>query len=204
MNRPDTRDRFTGTAIALFEDNIDTDRILPARYLKELTFDNYGEYVFESDRDAARAIESAHPFDDPATRQAKILISRANFGTGSSREGAPQALMRWGIQVIIAVSFGEIFRGNAAAIGVPCLTIATDDVEEIAQLLHDAPGTVVEVSLGALELAASGKRWPLQLDETQRTMFRTGTWDTLGTLLTTLDDVRSAASRMPYLNAWTN
>lgn len=202
MTKPNTRDMFSGTAIALYEDNIDTDRILPARYLKELTFDNYGKHVFESDRAAAAHAGSLHPFDDPSKNDARILISRTNFGTGSSREGAPQALMRWGIEVIIAVSFGEIFRGNASTIGVPCLTINIDHVEQIAQLVQNAPDTTVSVSLDTLTCAASNQHWPLHIDETQRAMFRAGSWDTLSTLLTTLDDVDNTAKRMPYLNGW--
>jgi 3-isopropylmalate/(R)-2-methylmalate dehydratase small subunit len=204
MNNSNIRDQFTGTAITLSEDNIDTDRILPARYLKELTFDDYGTHVFESDRAAAKAVGSVHPFDDHDKRSATILLSRSNFGSGSSREGAPQALMRWGIQVIIAVSFGEIFRGNASTIGVPCLTIAPSHAEQIACLLHDAPATSLQVSLDTLDVAAGDQRWPIQLDETQRRMFRTGKWDTLSTLLTSLDDVRNVADQMPYLHAWAN
>ncbi len=199
MSASTIREEFTGSAIMLFEDNIDTDRILPARYLKELSFDGYGRHVFESDRSAAGG---SHPFDDPANRGAKVLVSRTNFGTGSSREGAPQALMHWGIEIVIAVSFGEIFRGNAAAIGVPCVTITPADIDELAQVLRDKPGATVSISLDDMRVTVTGRSWPVRLDETQREMFRSGNWDTLSVLLTALDGVRAVAHRMPYLNAW--
>lgn len=196
------RDRISGRAIVFHEDGVNTDRIIPSRYLKELTFDDLGKYVFIGDRTNATAAGDVHPFDAPENQGARILIAGANFGAGSSREAAPQALTRWGIDVIIAVSFGEIFRGNSAAIGVPCPTVDARDYERICARIAADPAVEVTMSLTDMTVSIADEQWPLQLNETQRAMFRSGSWDTLSLLLEGAEQARTVAARLPYLTGW--
>ena len=128
-------DRIEGSGIPLRGDNIDTDRIIPARFLKAITFDGLGDHVFEDDRAAL----ADHPFSNPVYRQAKVLLANENFGSGSSREHAPQALKRWGIEACVGESFSEIFRGNSLAIGLACVTVSREAVEQLMSLVEAAP-----------------------------------------------------------------
>ncbi len=127
---------ISGTAVPLLLDDIDTDRIIPARYLRCVSFDGLGEHAFKDDRQQ----DSAHPFDSEHHAEASILISGRNFGCGSSREHAPQALMRWGIQAIVAESFAEIFFGNCTGLGIPCVTAARADLANVATAVQDCIG----------------------------------------------------------------
>ena len=134
-------DRVAGTAIPLRGNNIDTDRIIPARYLKAITFDGLGEHAFEDDRGSM----PNHPFANPAYAGASILIVNENFGSGSSREHAPQALMRWGIGACVGQSFSEIFLANATTIGLPCLTASGGDIESLMKMAEDEPAAKPKV-----------------------------------------------------------
>ena len=133
-----------GRAVPVRGNDIDTDRIIPARYLRTVTFDGLGEHAFEDDRAGG-----GHPFDDPRFAGASILVAKANFGCGSSREHAPQALMRWGVEAFVAVSFAEIFFGNCAAMGLPCLKASDRDVERLMGAVEEDPALVVEIDVGA-------------------------------------------------------
>ncbi|MBY8856466.1 hypothetical protein K7711_08260 [Nocardia sp. CA2R105] len=192
-------DEIRGTAIALEDDDIDTDRIIPAKYLKDETFVALGEHVFETDRLYAADAGTLHPFTDPARRSARILLAAANFGCGSSREHAPQALRRWGIEAIVAVSFGEIFRDNAATIGLPCLTADPADLAEARRLVADAPGRAVTLGLAQSGLHVGDLRLPVRLNEALRQRFLTGRWDSLSVLSESADVVRTVAAGLPYL-----
>ena len=194
------RDVISGTAIALNGDDIDTDRIIPAKFLKELTFDALGQHAFAGDRANAAEGGTVHPFDDPVHSGAKVLLVGRNFGCGSSREHAPQALNRWGIQAIVGMSFGEIFRGNAATIGLPCLTV--EDTSAARAEVERDPRAQVTVDLRTLSLHVGTSSWPTAINETLRQQFLDGNWDTISLLGSARDEVRATHDRLPYLHRW--
>jgi 3-isopropylmalate/(R)-2-methylmalate dehydratase small subunit len=193
---------ITGTTVVLTGQDIDTDRIIPARFLKQLTFADLGRHVFEDDRKQMTAIGRTHPFDDPARQGASILLTAANFGCGPSREHAPQALKRWGISVVAGESFGEIFHGDCASIGLPCVTMDPVDAAEARTLAGADPHRIARVDL-VKRILAIGEHWyPIRINESLRIRFVEGTWDTLTELASNSDAVRAAARRFPYLNGW--
>ncbi|MGB9690823.1 MAG: 3-isopropylmalate dehydratase small subunit [Candidatus Sumerlaeaceae bacterium] len=199
------RVRIAGKAISVRGNDIDTDRIIPARYLRCVTFDGLGEHVFEDDREQLRRSGQLHPFDHPKFANAEILFVNKNFGCGSSREHAPQAIMRWGkgIKAIVGESFAEIFFGNCVALGIPCVTVSEDVAHEIQSLNEAAPETVFSVDLESLTLAAdNGKQWPIQLAEGPRQQFLLGRWDSTAELMETMDLIAKTAERLPYFNHW--
>jgi 3-isopropylmalate/(R)-2-methylmalate dehydratase small subunit len=187
-------DRIAGTAIPVRGNNIDTDRIIPARYLKAITFDGLGEHAFEDDR----ASMPDHPFANPAYAGASILIVNENFGSGSSREHAPQALKRWGIDACVGQSFSEIFLGNATTIGLPCATAASDDIEALMAAVELEPGTRMALSVDAQSIEAAGRTVRLGMPAPVRDSLLTGQWDATGLLLADFDDVRRIAASLPY------
>jgi 3-isopropylmalate/(R)-2-methylmalate dehydratase small subunit len=191
-------DRVEGTAIPLRGSNIDTDRIIPARFLKAITFDGLGEHVFEDDRQACKD----HSFSDPRYKRATILIVNENFGSGSSREHAPQALKRWGIEACIGESFSEIFRGNSLAIGLPCAMAAPDDIKNIMMHVERNPETNVRVLLSDLSLQLGSSAVPLQMSYAEREAFLHGHWDATGLLLDKPDQVHAIASQLPYISGF--
>jgi 3-isopropylmalate/(R)-2-methylmalate dehydratase small subunit len=204
MNRsPEEQLRqITGTAIALDRNDIDTDRIIPARFLKFLTFDALGEHVFEDDRKGLAVSESTHPFDEPERSGATVLVVAKNFGCGSSREHAPQALHRWGIRVVAGESFGEIFHGNSATIGLPCVTLSAADAAEAREMVLADPGLTVSVDLEQKEMRAGDRVWGFSINESLRERFVKGTWDTLNELSSARGRIDEVARQLPYLNDW--
>lgn len=203
MNRsPEQLRRIAGTAISLDRDDIDTDRIIPARFLKFLTFDALGEHVFEDDRKGLAVDKLVHPFDEPERGGATVLVVAKNFGCGSSREHAPQALHRWGIRVVVGESFGEIFHGNSATIGLPCLTLPAADAAEAREMVAADPNLAVSVDLEQKEMRAADRVWGFNINESLRERFVKGTWDTLSELSAATSQVREVAGRLPYLNEW--
>lgn len=191
-------DRIEGSALPLRGNNIDTDRIIPARFLKAITFDGLGDHVFEDDR----AARPDHPFSNPVYQQARIILANDNFGSGSSREHAPQALNRWGIDACVGESFSEIFRGNSLAIGLPCVTVSPGDMGRLMDLVEHTPDTVFALSLSDRSLAVAGQRIPIGVDDSVRDAFLAGTWDATGLLLDDFDVVRGVASRLPYIRGF--
>ena len=191
-------DRVEGTALPLRGDNIDTDRIIPARFLKAITFDGLGAHAFEDDR---RALPN-HPFANPAYAGAAILIVNANFGSGSSREHAPQALMRRGIRACVGESFSEIFLGNATTIGLPCATAAAGGVERLMAAAERAPASRMVLSIAALAIDAPGGALPIHVPGAVREALLSGQWDATGLLLDDFDAVRRAAAALPYVTGF--
>jgi 3-isopropylmalate/(R)-2-methylmalate dehydratase small subunit len=187
--------RVAGRGLPLRGDNIDTDRIIPARFLRAVTFEGLETHVFEDDR----AQRPDHPFSSPVYRDAAILIVNANFGCGSSREHAPQAIQRWGIRAVLGQSFSEIFFGNAVTIGLPCVTAAPDALDALMDLVEADPPAGLVVSLDALQIEAAGHRWPIALPAAAREAFVSGTWDATGLLLDRYEEVENVRSRLPYL-----
>lgn len=187
------RSRIVGRGLPLPGDDIDTDRIIPARYLRSITFDGLEQHVFEDDRKAAR-----HPFDDARFRGASVLLVNSNFGCGSSREHAPQALQRWGINVVVGESFAEIFFGNSVMIGLPCVTATAAVLKALMTLVEQDPGAELVVDLSAGTCEAGGVRHAVAMPPNIRDAFLTGAWDTTGLLLERYYEVDAAAARLPY------
>ena len=186
-----------GTALPLRGDDIDTDRIIPARYLRAITFEGMERHVFEDDRKA-----SAHPFDDPRFAGARILLVNGNFGCGSSREHAPQAISRWGIRAIVGESFSDIFFGNSVAIGLPCVTAPRADLDALMALVDRRPRTTVRVDLARLILESDTMMFDVRLPLPTQQAFVSGTWDTTGMMLEQFGEVRAVAERLPYIKGF--
>ncbi|MFN5905128.1 MAG: 3-isopropylmalate dehydratase small subunit [Planctomyces sp.] len=188
----------SATAIPLLLDDIDTDRIIPARFLRCVTFDGLGEHAFEDDRQQ----DPHHPFDQPRFQKAGILLAGRNFGCGSSREHAPQSLMRWGIRAIIAESFAEIFFGNCNSLGIPAVKASRSDLETLAATVEQNPTTQITVDLVSLTASAENITIPVTLAESARDALVTGQWDYLGRLLSAADQVTQHAQNIPYISGF--
>ena len=186
------------TGIALLLDDIDTDRIIPARFLRCVTFDGLGEHAFEDDRKQ----DPSHPFDKPQFQGAGILVAGRNFGCGSSREHAPQSLMRWGIKAIIAESFAEIFFGNCGSLGIPAVKAARADIENMAVAIEKNPQLEINLDLQALKVTADGLSFDVSMPASARDALVTGQWDYLGRLLSAADQVAAHAKKVPYLTGF--
>ncbi|MBD2199595.1 MULTISPECIES: 3-isopropylmalate dehydratase small subunit [Calothrix] len=189
-----------GRGVPLIGDDIDTDRIIPARYLKAITFDGLGEGAFIDDR---TALKGEHPFDQPQYQGASILIVNRNFGCGSSREHAPQALAKWGIKALVGESFAEIFFGNCVAMGIPCVTADSATVKKLQELVTAHPQAAVTINLETLQVQIGDYTTSVSINEGTRTTFTAGTWDACGQLVANADQVRATAAKLPYV-AWGN
>ena len=187
-----------GRGLPLVGNDIDTDRIIPARFLRCITFDGLGTQVFADDR---RESNGQHPFDLPQYQGAKVLVVNANFGCGSSREHAPQAIARWGIEAIIGESFAEIFFGNCLAMGVPCLTAPAAKIEQLQAAIENDPSLELDVNVDTLQVTAGALTIAVQLKQGPQAMLVEGTWDTCGQLVGNLDATRQTAAQLPYV-AW--
>jgi 3-isopropylmalate/(R)-2-methylmalate dehydratase small subunit len=188
----------SGTAVPLLLDDIDTDRIIPARFLRCVTFDGLGEHAFEDDRQQ----DPGHPFNQPQFQNAGVLLAGRNFGCGSSREHAPQSLMRWGINAIIAESYAEIFFGNCSSLGIVAVRAARNDIEKLAAVVEADPTTELTVDLDALTATAGDISIPVQMPDSVREALTTGNWDYLGQLLSVKDQIAAHAQTIPYLNGF--
>jgi 3-isopropylmalate/(R)-2-methylmalate dehydratase small subunit len=183
-----------GRAIVLRGDDIDTDRIMPARFLRAITFEGLERHVFEDDRHEAQARGAMHAFDDPSRRQASVLIVGRNFGCGSSREHAPQALRRWGIRAVVGESFAEIFQGNSLMIGLPCVTMAPAALERLRLKAEADAALTLHLDLDRSVLSDN----PVTLPASARAALLSGEWDATALLLANYDDVRAVEARLPY------
>ncbi len=188
---------ISGRAIAVEGNDIDTDRIIPARFLRCVTFDGLGEHAFEDDRVQTNG---HHPFDQPQHQGASILVVNNNFGCGSSREHAPQALAKWGIKAIVGQSFAEIFLGNCVAIGVPCLMASPEDLQQLQTLIKENPQANFIVDLATMSLKSDSLSVPVRMNEGSRQMFLEGTWDSCGQLVSNAEKVKTTATQLPYVN----
>lgn len=191
---------FEGRAIPLPGNDIDTDRIIPARFMKCVTFEGLGKYAFYDARFDADGNEKSHPFNDTSYQGGCILLAGRNFGCGSSREHAPQALMRYGIKAIIAESFAEIFAGNCTTMGIPVATAPASVVQHLRQLVTEAPETVLKADLETLQLFVNDHVFKLEMPPTRVNALVSGTWDTLNVLLENPDVVRETYERLPYVH----
>ncbi len=194
--------RVEGTALPLRGDDIDTDRIIPASYLVSVTFEGLEKGVFEDDRKARAGTPPPHPFDDPRHTGASVLVVDRNFGWGSSREHAPQALRRWGIRAIVGESFSGIFFGNAVALGLPCVTASPADVRTLRESVDRDPRLPVLLDLEAGRLRAGNLSFDIALPDSAREAFLTGHWDALGLLLERFEEVEAVAKNLPYVSGF--
>ena len=188
--------RIVGECISLIGNDIDTDRIIPARFLKCVNFNSLGESVFEDDREI---LKGKHPFDLEENKNASILIVNSNFGCGSSREHAPQALMRWGIKAIIGESFAEIFYSNCIAIGIPCFTLSKKSIQVIQKYI-DKKSLFLEIEIKNSLAKSKDLIFDLEMKESSRKMFLSGDWDATQTLLENKNLIENKFKNLPYLN----
>jgi 3-isopropylmalate/(R)-2-methylmalate dehydratase small subunit len=188
--------QIEGRAIPLVGNDIDTDRIIPARFLKCITFDGLGDHVFADDR---AALQGVHPFDQAQYQGASILLTNSNFGCGSSREHAPQALSRWGVAAIVGESFAEIFFGNCIALGVPCVAVSAQDVRRLQTMVSKMPGAIVQVDLEDMVVICGDFQFSATINEGARQMFVTGLWDATGQLVAKGEEMRSVGAGLPYI-----
>jgi 3-isopropylmalate/(R)-2-methylmalate dehydratase small subunit len=184
----------TGRALPLRGHDIDTDRIIPARYLRAISFDGLEQHVFADDRS-----DPAHPFNAPQYQGAHVLLVNRNFGCGSSREHAPQALQRWGIQALVGEGYSEIFFGNSVTIGLPCLTVSPEEIEQLMKRVEADPATALAVDVEGLRVAAGGVTMSATMPRSAHEALITGLWDGTGLLLADFDQVRQLANSLPYV-----
>ncbi len=185
-----------GRGIPLTGNDIDTDRIIPARFLRCITFDGLGAHAFEDDR---KQLNGNHPFDQPQYQGANVLVVNGNFGCGSSREHAPQALSKWGITVLVGESFAEIFLGNCVAMGIPCVTATPENVTKLQGAIASHPQAIVTVDLNAMTATCGDVLIPVQMGDGPRQMFLSGTWDACGQLVAQAEQVKATAAKLPYV-----
>lgn len=195
--------KIEGKAIPVEGNDIDTDRIIPARYLKEITFTHMGKYPFMDERVDSQGKSKGHPFDMPQYQGASLLLVNQNFGCGSSREHAPQALMRWGIKAILGESFAEIFAGNCTMLGIPTMTAPQAEIQRLQKLVKDHPKTVFTVDLDQKVLLCDGKEAAkFEIHESKRNALVNGTWDSTGLLLANASKTAAVAQKLPYVSGF--
>jgi 3-isopropylmalate/(R)-2-methylmalate dehydratase small subunit len=192
------RASFAGRGIPVTGNDIDTDRIIPARFLKEVTFETMGQHAFED----AKKANPEHPFNSPAYKGASVLVVGQNFGCGSSREHAPQALMRWGISAIVGGSFGEIFFGNCVMLGIPCLRVSQTDLEWLQKEISRAPQSVVNVDVANQKVRFSDRVIDATMPDGPRNQLVNGTWDSTAVLLEAGDQIEATAKKLAYVSGF--
>jgi 3-isopropylmalate/(R)-2-methylmalate dehydratase small subunit len=185
-----------GTALPVRGDDIDTDRIIPARFLKSISFEGLEDHLFEDDRQQL----ATHAASNPAYRSAAVMLVNANFGCGSSREHAPQAIRRRGIRAVIGQSFSEIFFGNSVVLGMPCPTASAETLAALMTAVEQDPSTEIAIDLSAMRMTANGQSYELSLPPAAREAFLDGSWDATGLLLERFEDVDAVAGRLPYVS----
>jgi 3-isopropylmalate/(R)-2-methylmalate dehydratase small subunit len=190
----------SGRGLPLRGNDIDTDRIMPARFLRAVSFDGLERHVFEDDR----AADPRHPFNEPRFAGASILIVNRNFGSGSSREHAPQGLARAGFRALIGESFSEIFQGNASILGLPCFAADRASVEALQTLVEREPATPIDANVASGAVAAGTLRFSASLPPALRDAFTSGQWNPTAMLLDRFEEVQAVAARLPYLNGFPN
>lgn len=191
--------QVAGRGVYVPGNDIDTDRIIPARFMKCVTFDGLGEYLFFDVRKNADGTDKPHPLNDPRFKGATVLLSGANFGCGSSREHAPQAIQKYGFRAIIAENFAEIFFGNCTTLGIPCLSAAREDIARIAAAIEKDPQTEVVVDVAKQEIRFGGQSVKAGIRDTARDALVNGRWDAIGELLEGAPAVKATAAKLPYL-----
>lgn len=194
--------QVTGRGVFIPGNDIDTDRIIPARFMKCVTFDGLGEFLFHDVRRNADGSEKPHPLNEPRFKGATVLLSGANFGCGSSREHAPQAIQKHGFKAIVAENFAEIFFGNCTTLGIPCLNTSRADIARIATAIEADPRTEIIVDVAKSEIRFAGQVVKASIREAARDALVNGRWDAIGELLEGLPAVKAKAATLPYLQVF--
>jgi len=196
--------KISGTAVPIHGNDIDTDRIIPARYLKEVTFARMGEYPFFDERFDASGKKKDHPFNDSEYKGASLLFVNKNFGCGSSREHAPQALYRFGIQAIVGESFAAIFAGNCTMMGLPAVVVGAKEIEQLMKSVEEDPRTEYSVDLQNKTLSYGRQKIAIDLPETYRIALTAGSWNSTALLHANLDRVKKTAAKLPYMTGFSS
>jgi 3-isopropylmalate/(R)-2-methylmalate dehydratase small subunit len=191
----------SGRAVYVPGNDIDTDRIIPARFMKCVTFDGLGEFLFYDVRKNADGSDKAHPLNEARFKGATILLSGLNFGCGSSREHAPQAIQKYGFRAVVAEGFAEIFFGNCTTLGIPCMVAKREDIARIAEAVNANPQLEVTLDLDAREIRFGGQVVKATLRESDRDALVNGRWDAIGELLDGRSAIQATAAKLPYLAA---
>ncbi len=189
----------SGTGVAIRGNDIDTDQIIPARFMKVVTFDGLGQFAFFDQRFTDDDEEKDHPMNDPAHKEASVLVVNANFGCGSSREHAPQALMRWGIDAVIGESFAEIFAGNCLALGIPTVEADEETIQRLQTWVEENPDGEIDVDVAAETVRYGETTIDVTVDEAQRKALVDGVWDTTALMKANAESVRETAESLPYV-----
>ncbi|THE63290.1 3-isopropylmalate dehydratase small subunit [Salinadaptatus halalkaliphilus] len=192
-------DYVSGSGIPVRGNDIDTDQIIPARFMKVVTFDGLGEFAFFDVRFDEDDDQKDHPFNEDQFQDSSVMVVNNNFGCGSSREHAPQALMRWGIDAIIGESFAEIFAGNCLALGIPTVTADTETIEELQAWVDDNPDAEIEIDVEAETVTYGGETIDVTVDDAQRKALVEGVWDTTALMKSNASEVRKKAEELPYV-----
>jgi 3-isopropylmalate/(R)-2-methylmalate dehydratase small subunit len=198
MSPPDAITRVSGRAMPLHGHDIDTDRIMPARYLRVVSFEGLEHHLFEDDRKT----DAQHPFNDPRYGGATILVVNGNFGCGSSREHAPQGMARYGMRALVGESFSEIFLGNSAMLGIPCFSGDPADIERLQALVARTPEVLVTADVESGIVTAGTLRITTTVPQAFREAFLRGQWNPTSMLLAQFDEVRAVANRLPYVSGF--
>lgn len=196
--------KISGTAVPMRGNDIDTDRIIPARYLKEVSFARMGEYPFFDERFDAGGKKKDHPFNDPEYGGASVLFVNKNFGCGSSREHAPQAIYRFGIKAIVGESFAAIFAGNCTMMGLPAVTVGAREIEQLMKSVEENPRTEYTVDLESKTLSYDRQTIAIDLPESYRTALTMGSWDSTTLLRANLEQVKKTAAKLPYMTGFSS
>lgn len=191
--------QVSGTAVYVPGADIDTDRIIPARFLKCVTFDDLAEGMFHDVRFDSQGNSLGHPIDDPRFAGASVMLAGPNFGCGSSREHAPQSIYRSGFRAIIAVSFAEIFFGNSTGIGMPCVCAPMEEIEKIVQAVEQDPATEVKIDLESMQVSYGDVTVPVTMPDSAREALLSARWDPIGELLENESSVAQCAGALPYV-----
>ena len=193
--------QVSGRGVYVPGNDIDTDRIIPARFMKCVTFDGLGEFLFYDVRKNADGTDKPHPLNEPRFQGATILLSGSNFGCGSSREHAPQAIQKYGFRAVIAESYAEIFFGNSTGLGIPCASASREDIAKIAAAIEKDPQTVIEIDVAKQEIRFAGQTVKASFRESARDALINGRWDPIGELIEGLPGAKEKAVKLSYLAA---
>jgi 3-isopropylmalate/(R)-2-methylmalate dehydratase small subunit len=188
--------KITGRAVPVEGDDIDTDRIIPARYMRCVTFDGLGEFLFRDIRQTQDGKSTNHTIDQSKFKGATILVSGINFGCGSSREHAPQAIVRAGFKAVIAGNFAEIFFGNSTTLGLPCVSAKKEDLQALTQLISSEPSTEVGINLENLKVTAGKLSFPVTMKASAQQGLLSGRYDAIADLLNNLPKVQELAAHL--------
>ena len=191
--------KVSGRAVHVPGNDIDTDRIIPARFMKCVTFDGLGDYLFYDVRKGADGNDKPHPLNDPRFKGASILVSNANFGCGSSREHAPQAIYRYGFRAVIAESFAEIFFGNCTTLGVPCVTATADDIKALSAAIDTDPEAEISIDVENSRVSGAGLDFPVVVPESAHEALTSGNWDPIAELQAGEADVDERVKSLGYV-----